>query len=360
MKLLTLTTTAFLAILATINESLSQNSFMSRSEITLRDLSNGPIGLPPQIPKKIADSIKSAPNIKDILPITGSESFNQQIIKAEDIVFDKDSKLIIKNLSNEWIAIAARRIKFRDPLTYSFIERDMSMNSAPDGRAGATGPRGADRPGETNRRGNNGDPGGPGGTGEPGATRQLPTIYIIAEQLLDENSKPIPPGILNLALIVRGFDGGMGGAGGRGGDGGNAGNGKEGADSLFDCKEGPGPGGDGGAAGMGGMGGAAGNGGAGATLVFVSLKQGAETFSYSRVNNQGGRAGLPGRGGPPGLPGRQGDGAPRNGWCGPSGPGSPGSYPNPANLGNGSIGQDGPKGEMFIVSVTSLDDFLKK
>ncbi|MEY9750161.1 hypothetical protein ABIF65_009535 [Bradyrhizobium japonicum] len=338
--------------------AFAESIFVDRGAIVSRDVSESDVVAPPEVPKEIADAIKAAPKIRNVIPITNSETFTQQVIKADEIVFDKNSHLVLANFSYPWVAIAAKNLKFRDASAYSFIERDMSVRAGTDGRQGSPGLRGPDDYGETNRRGNDGHPGQPGGLGGSGGFITLPTIYIIAEKLLDDKNKEIPPGILNLAVLVRGVDGGAGGPGGRGGDGGHAGNGKEGASGAFDCHEGPGPGGNGGAAGPGGHGGNGGNGGAGATIVFVSLKRGADTFSYSRVNNQGGLGGLGGRGGSPGTPGGGGGGAGRNGWCGPSGPGSPGDYPNPANLGIGSPGSEGGKGEMFVVAVKNLDPYF--
>jgi hypothetical protein len=328
------------------------------SVVIKKDVSAHANMLTPEIPKDVAESIKAAPNIRSVIPISGSESFGQQVIKADEIVFDAGSRLVFTNLKAPWIAIAARRIKFRDPIGYSFIERDMNVRSGANGRTGNTGQRGADDYGETNRRGNDGHPGGTGGNGSVGERLQLPTIYIIAERLLDDRNQEIPAGLLNLAILACGIDGGMGGAGGRGGDGGNAGNGKEGASGAFDCKEGPGPGGNGGTSGAGGRGGDGGSGGSGGTIIFVSLQRGADTFSYSRVNNQGGLGGVAGRGGAPGNPGNGGGGAGRNGWCGPSGPGSPGGFPSPINLGDGAAGATGAKGEMYVISLKDLSMFF--
>ncbi|ACB28409.1 hypothetical protein [Methylobacterium radiotolerans] len=344
-----------ISLLAT--SAIAANDFVAKSDISTKnynDLSSSN----PDIPKDVADAIKAAANVKDVIPISGSESFAQQVVKSDEIVFDRGSHLVIKNLSAPWIAIAAKNIKFRDPINYSFIERDYTITSAPDGKNGATGAKGPDDFGETNRRGNDGHPGGPGLAGSAGSSMPLPTIYIIAGKLLDDKNQEIPAGILNLAVLARGVDGGMGGTGGRGGNGGHAGNGKEGASGGFDCKEGPGPGGNGGVAGMGGPGGPGGAGSDGGTIIFVSLKQGAETFTYARVNNQGGIGGIGGRGGPPGSPGAGGGGAGRNGWCGPSGPGSPGTYPSPVNYGDGKNGPDGKKGEMRVISVPNIDIFF--
>jgi hypothetical protein len=320
-----------------------------------RDLSAFANALSPEVPREVASAIKAAPNIRNVLPVSGSESFGQQIIKADEIVFDARAHLVLTNIRAPWVAVVARRFKFRDPTVYSFIERDMNVRSGAAGRAGVSGTRGADDYGETNRRGNDGHPGGPGGTGGGGETLQLPTVYVIAEQLLDDRNQEIPAGILNLAVLASGIDGGAGGIGGRGGDGGN---GKEGATGAFDCREGPGPGGNGGTAGPGGRGGDGAHGGNGGTIVFVSLRQGADTFTYARVNNQGGLGGNGGRGGSPGTPGREGNGAGRNGWCGPSGPGSPGTYPSPVNFGDGTLGHEGIKGEMFVIALQNLDPFF--
>ncbi|MBA1139307.1 hypothetical protein [Mesorhizobium neociceri] len=310
------------------------------------------------MPQEVIDAVKATPTVQAVLPIHNSETFAQQVIKADDIVFDAGAHMVFTNLTAPWVAIVAHRIKFRDPFGYSFIERDMGVQAGAAGQDGDAGAKGADDFGERNRRGNDGHPGGAGGSGGPGETIQLPIVYIIAEKLLDDHDKEIPAGILNLAVLVRGIDGGTGGSGGRGGNGGHAGNGKQGATSLFDCKEGPGPGGNGGTSGPGGKGGPAGNGGSGATVIFVSLPTGGETFSYARVNNQGGLPGLVGRGGAPGTPGPGGGGAGRNGFCGSSGPGSSGSYPNPANLGDGDPGVGGSKGEMYVIKMKDLGGFF--
>ncbi|WP_085970625.1 hypothetical protein [Bradyrhizobium elkanii] len=341
-----------IATVGLLTDAVAQTGFIKRDLSAFQGITT------PDIPKDVIAAIKSAPAIKSVIPISGSESFAQQIIKADEIQFDSGAHLVFTNLSAPWVAVVAHRFKFRDPLAYSYVERDLSVRAGADGGTGALGARGADDLGETNRRGNDGHPGGPGGPGGNGLTLQLPTLYLIAEQLLDNTNKEIPAGTLNLAVLVRGIDGGNGGIGGRGGDGGRAGNGKEGATSPFDCKNGPGPGGNGGTAGTGGRGGAGGNGGNGGTIYFLALQPASDTFSYSRVNNQYGIAGNVGRGGPPGSPGPGGGGAGRNGWCGPSGPGNPGGYPNPVNLGDGSPGQNGEKGEMYVITLKDLGPFF--
>ncbi|MGO7533504.1 hypothetical protein [Rhizobium leguminosarum] len=132
-------------------------------------------GLPSTIPQEVADAIKGATNIKTVIPITGAEKFSEQVIKADEIVFDTKSHLIVSNLQAPWIAIVAKKVRFRDPLSYSFIERDLSVRSADPGSEGQTGAKGKDDYGETNRRGNDGHPGAPGAPGGTGGTLQLPS-----------------------------------------------------------------------------------------------------------------------------------------------------------------------------------------
>lgn len=305
------------------------------------------------LPPEIEAAIKSAPLTQSLIPISGEEKFSQQIIKADEISFAAGAKMTLTNLDVPWVVVAAQRLKFAKPELYSIIQRDSNKLTADPGPVGDPGPHGADHPGETNRTGNSGYPGGPGSPGGHGATKQLPTLYIVAGALLDPKGE-IPAGLLNLVVVERGLDGGDGGLGGRGGDGGRAGNGKEGATHAFDCGEGGGPGGIGGAAGPGGRGGDAGSGGNGADIVFVTTKPVYDTLSFVRINNVGGRSGLPGRGGNVGTPGPGGKGAPANGWCKATNAGPSGPYPSPANLGDGAPGIDGQKGSVTAAILPSV------
>lgn len=310
------------------------------------------------LPPDIAAAIKAAPLTQTLIPISGEEKFSQQIIKADEISFAAGAKLTLTGSNYPYVVVAAQRIKFANPDTYSIIQRDPQAMAAA-GSDGPAGANGADHPGETNRTGNPGYPGGAGGSALTGQTRQLPDVYLVAGEIVDPKG-PIPPGVLNLVLLFRGIDGGDGGTGGRGGNGGRAGNGKQGATSPFDCKEGGGPGGTGGAAGPGGRGGDSGAGGNGADLVLVTTKPAYEVLSYSRMNIVGGKAGLPGRGGSPGNPGPGGQGASANGWCKGTGGGSPGSFPSPANLGFGNQAVDGAKGTVTAVILPSVGPLFGK
>jgi hypothetical protein len=309
------------------------------------------------LPPEIEAAIKAAKLTQSLIPISGEEKFSQQIIKADEISFADGARLTLTNVNAPWIVVAARRIKFARPENYSVIQRDTTVRKASSGAAGTAGAQGADDLGETGRRGNDGKPGGAGGAGGPGETRKLPTVYIIAGQLLDPKGQ-IPPGLLNVVLNFTGIDGGDGGAGGTGGNGGRAGNGKKGAAGLIDCKEGGGPGGNGGTAGQGGLGGPAGRGGDGASIIFVVTQPVYDVFSYARINNVGGWQGTPGVGGAAGRPGPGGRGAPSNGLCKPTGEGSPGGYASPASLGPGQTNVGGNKGSVTAAIVGSVDNLF--
>lgn len=341
---------------------LGQPAQAQTSEIKLIDLTGpraaaGPSRLPPEIPHEILEAIKKAQKIQTILPISTAEKFSQQVIKADEIVFQSGGRIILTNLDLPWVVIAAQRIKFNFPDTYSFIQRDLGVLAGPSGLGGAAG---ANRPDTTTETGRTGDPGvagEQGHLGRGGGRRSVPDIYIITNDFIDP-SGPVPPGILSLALLTPGVDGGQGGDGGNGGNGGRGGPGKEGATTPFDCHEGGGPGGPGGQAGQGGRGGDGGAGSNGGNLIYVSTRAGIDKLSYVRVNNIGGRGGVPGRGGMPGVPGGGGPGAGRNGWCGSTGPGSAGTFPNPASLGSGQPGSDGGKGSVTAIAVASVDDII--
>lgn len=306
------------------------------------------------LPAQVLTAIQNATSTKTIYPVTGNETFRDQILKADEIVFDSGATLTLTALDKPWIVLIAKRWKFTDPKSMVKILRGSRLASR--GSDGSTGTHGEDRPGETNRRGNDGGSGAAGGSGGSGGTLQLPKIYLVGSSFTSPTGEPLP---LRMTLSFAGIPGGDGGEGGAGGNGGNAGNGKEGATSAFDCKEGPGPGGNGGSAGAGGAGGDGGRGGNGADITYVALAEGIEQLSYARVVNVEGYGGMGGRPGRAGRPGNGGDGASSNGWCGPSGSGYPGDFPRPADLGQGSAGADGRKGVVTAITVSSLSPIFQ-
>ena len=305
------------------------------------------------LPAPVVEAIKAAATVKTIYPVTGTEYFDGDVLKADDIVFSSGSRLILRGTNRPWIAIVAQKVKFADVATWSRIERDMSVTASRPGDPGSAGPNGARGRDDLNRTGEPGGHGSDGGSGGAGAAQGMPHIYIIAREFTAPDSSPLP-GYLRLSLLFPGIDGGQGGRGGNGGNGGRGGNGKEGATSAFDCKEGGGPGGNGGNGGRGGQGGRGGNGGTGANITYVSLASGIELLSYAKVLNVGGEGGLGGTPGSPGTPGGGGNGGRQNGWCSAKPDGAGGASPNPPTLGNGARGADGNKGTVTAITVTSF------
>lgn len=303
------------------------------------------------LPADVLAAVRTATAVRSIYPVSGQETFPDQILKADEIVFGPASALTLTALDKPWIAIIARRWKFADAAQWVRIARANVRASA--GAEGPAGAKGADRPGERNRKGYDGDNGAPGGDGSAGATLPLPHIYIVGEQFTSPDGQPLP-GSLHLSLGFQGIGGGTGGAGGRGGDGGHAGNGKEGAMGVIDCRSGGGEGGNGGASGAGGRGGPGGTGGNGADITYISLPDGIEQLSYARVVNVEGVGGMGGRPGKAGTPGNGGKGGRRNGLCKPKADGSPGERPTPADGGYGPDGADGKKGQVTAITVGSL------
>lgn len=305
------------------------------------------------LPAPVVASIKAATTVKTIYPVTGTEYFDGGVLKADEIVFSSGAKLVLRATNRPWIAVVAKKIKFADIAAWSRIERDMTVISAGAGNAGANGPPGANGPHDVNRAGGPGSPGADGGTGGTGAVQSIPHLYIIAGEFTAPDSTPLP-GYMRLSLVFPGIDGGNGGRGGNGGNGGRGGNGKEGATSLFDCKEGGGPGGRGGDGGRGGGGGRGGDGSRGADITYVSLAQGIDLLSYAKVVNVGGEGGMGGSPGSAGAPGGGGNGGRQNGFCSAKPDGAGGSSPNPPTLGVGPRGADGSKGSVTAITVSSF------
>ncbi|BCT33126.1 hypothetical protein [Pseudomonas protegens] len=309
------------------------------------------------LPPEIVKAIKEAPLTRTIYPVSGEEGFSGQILKADELVFQQDSRLVLRSLEAPWIVIAAKKWKFLKPSSPTKIERDRYVATR-NGGDGGPGANGANGKGEVNRQGNPGAHGMPGESGKTGESMKLPIIYLVAGEITSPDGEP-KPGFINLNLIFKGINSGNGGRGGSGGNGGKGAPGKEGATSAIDCKEGPGRGGKGGNAGQGGKGGRGGDGGNGADIVVVSTQAGLELFSYANIINiggLGGSAGVPGRVGVYGAGGRA---AGSNGWCKPGEPGSPGDYLDPVNLGTEGDGIDGGKGTVTAIQVINVNDLFK-
>jgi len=310
---------------------------------------SSPVVVSAELSNAIISKINSTPK-QSIYSVADTVKFNGQVIKADEIVFAPNSVLEISNLNQEWVAIVADKIKFTAPLKKATIKRSFDI-FASNGSRGLPGGDGANG-GSSGRHGHSGHEGQPGGTGGMGKTMQLPTLYIITNEVLSQKSSTAPD-YINLKLIFPGLDGGNGGTGGIGGRGGNGGHGRDGSDGVFDCRSGAGDGGIGGTAGKGGQGGDAGNGGDGANIVFVGSTEALEVLSYSIIINTGGDAGIPGQGGSAGSPGAGGRRGGSSTHCGWGDNGNDGGYPSPRSLGSGNKGSEGKKGAVDKLNISN-------
>ncbi|WP_180264652.1 hypothetical protein [Klebsiella variicola] len=303
------------------------------------------------IPSDVLQALKNATDVKKVFPVNPGERFDEQILKADEIIFAPGATLTITDTNAPFIVISAKRWKFADAGVTSQIK--IAATQASKGAKGDNGENGSDGKGEVNRRGNDGAPGLPGKPGRNGESLSQPHIYLIAGEITSPNGEPLP-GFLRLTILSSGSNGGDGGTGGKGGDGGTGAPGKKGATAAFDCSSGPGKGGTGGNAGQGGQGGNGGDGSNGSDITIVGTRSVNELFSYARIFNEGGFGGRPGRPGQPGKIGKGGLQASPNGWCKSGNPGDPGGYPEIEDLGYGEAGKDGNKGDVILITVKDL------
>jgi len=278
--------------------------------------------------------------------------FDQQVLRADELVFSPNSVLELTNLDYDYILIVANKIKFTAPLKKATIKRafDVFAENGTDGNLGSNGVSGT----TGGKNGSDGTNGGIGQKGGKGKTKQLPKIYIITNEVTSQASNQALD-YINLKLLFPGIDGGSGGNGGRGGNGGNGGNGRKSSSGAFDCKRGGGDGGNGGLAGKGGQGGDGGDGGNGADIFFIASDSAMEILSYSVVINTGGdsvAAGLPGAIGFPGFGGGAGAGSIH---CSGGDSGANGKNPVPLNEGNGQSGKEGAKGKIEKFNISNVE-----
>ena len=296
--------------------------------------------LPPEVVTKLAEATS-----QKVFAVSGTERFRGQVLQADQIVFGDGGHLVLESIDAPWIVIASRQLKFQNPENYSkisFAPRAPLLGE--DGRPGRAGSGGTGD-------GGNGGAGGAGLSGRSGGSPVLPKLYIVVDQVLSPTGEP--PAV-NLAIMGNGGDGGPGGNGGRGGPGGNGARGRTASDGPFHCKRGGQPAGNGGAGGQGGRGGDGGAGGRGVDLVIAASPKAIEALSFVRVYNAGGFGGTPGSPGSPGQGGSGGAGGNGSRFCSGGPRGSNGGSPSPANLGKGSQGVEGTKGQFELLTVTDV------
>jgi len=300
------------------------------------------------IPADVLSAVKTTPTW-DLFPVTGTEVFSGQVLKAHKLQFDSGATLVLMRLDLPFLAICTNQILLRAPAVKSTIMRDPNL-VAPDGIAGSPGNPGSCPP----QPGGHGSNGSAGTKGGPGGTVAIPTLYLFVEEVL------IHPGSqltwFDLAIDFAGVRGGVGGAGGDGGSGGRGANGPPGLDVGFTCAKPPGNGGNGGNGANGGAGGAGGNGSDGGTLIYVGPQSALDQLAWVKVTNHGEPGGLGGKGGQGGVGGKGGFRGENTVFCYGGYPGYPGV--KGADGADGLPGADGGKGTVNLVAKPSIAELF--
>ncbi len=277
---------------------------------------------------------------EDQISIRGNYHFNNNILKANTIVFTDQSSLVLNNLDVSYIAIVAKKMIFSAPGYRGFIQRDEKA-LIPTAGAGRSVPAGEVPPDYIPQNapakvgGAQGHDGYSGGMGGEGHSKYLPQLFIFTDSV--EKSTGGPEGFIDLNILYDGIDAGQGGKGGNGGVGGRGQNGGHGVDNVFDCNGGPGNGGRGGPGGKGGKGGKGGRPGNSANLYYLGSEDALSQLTLASVSQEGGhggRGGLPGEAGTGGPGGARGS---RTTHCRGGDGGSGGLPPVPRDNG---VGED--------------------
>lgn len=291
--------------------------------------------------------------MKEILSVEGVTQVDDNVLFLENLKFEDGGELELRAGNYQEIFLLAKEVRLNGPSLKAFIrfyDRDPI--------AGQDAPPPPGRPAKKSRSSGNGDDGINGQTGSPGSTgvtRQLPTLYIVADEFQVRKDPHYPNEVPDIRIYLDGIDGGTGGRGGTGQAGQHGQDGRHGEANHGICSKGPRSGGDGGDGGAFGKGGAGGDGGDGGSIIFIVSPRIVDDIKDIRWLSRGG---LPGRGGLNGEGGAPGDGGSRGerpGTCSGASKGS-GGNPGPSPAPN-SRGPDGSlEGARGTVKYIEYDD----
>ena len=264
------------------------------------------------------EEIANSNQLREILSVEGVLTTDDSVFFLETLKFEDGGVLELTAGNKERIFLLAKEVRLNGPhlkAEIRYVDRSpldgkaaSDFTSAPaqiTPRSNGTGVKGTD--------------GSPGQKGEDGITRQLPTLYVVADDLQIRKLPTHPFAFPDVRINVDGIDGGRGGEGGNGQNGGKGQNGRHGIKGFVDCKKSAKFGGGGGTGGAFGPGGVGGDGGNGGDIIFVVSAKFAEHVKDMRILSRGGLPGQGGINGLPGVGGETGDRGSKPGSCGVSG-----------------------------------------
>lgn len=289
---------------------------------------------------EIIQQIKATPK-KDLVSIINRFEIADKIIRTENIVFHNNSELVFTNFDLPYVIIAAKNLKFNAPQIKSTVKMGEFNLAVLKGDKGATGGNGGP-----------GQPGSDGGNGSKGKLKDIPDIYLFVENIATDHGEL---STFDWQIQFNGLKGGEGGEGGIGGNGGNGSSGRTSSSGPGFCRRGGGDGSRGGNSGKGGKGGEGGDGGDGAIVYLVGSKQTTDRLTYAKYFLEGGAGGEGGQPGASGKGGSGGAGGSGSRHCSGGDRGSNGAAMG--NLGQGSKGIDGERGEVKII-IRSISDIF--
>lgn len=308
-----------------------------------------------ELPTEV-EAVLQSRNPVQILSIDGTERVSGPVLYVDELIVQRDSRIVFDDLDQPYLALVAQRVRVVDaeaPFEIGRIAqwKDLDGDDGPEGSAGAQG-------GRQGRHGTAGGNGTAGGDGTAGEEFDLPIVYVIIGELEDARSGA-DLASWNITYSFDGIPGGDGGSGGRGGPGGRGGKGKKWKPGGLGvgCGAGPGRGGNGGNGGRGGNGAMAGDGGNGAPIAFVATRSVVDALTLGDINNYGaepGRAGEAGRGGAPGSGGNAGS----SGNCSEESDGRAGQAGSNGQAGadNDNLGERGPVSAYIVPSAQVIFD----
>lgn len=163
-----------------------------------------------EVPESVLEELRLV-EWRDRYDVRETTVHPEKILKADVIVFNRNSSLLIGPADADFVAVIAKEIHFHSANATSTLIANVAQGQ--DGRDGVNGRNGSrgSPDAENGSRGADGNDGGPS-----------PSVFFYAESITfgEDGNTDVPP----LVVVTNGGNGGSGGSGGRGGNGADGGN----------------------------------------------------------------------------------------------------------------------------------------